>query len=128
MQMQQQIEKQKQNLFNNCKEILDNTDNNKINLNIINPENDINNIKLNFQLIEEKKKDNILSEYIMYVKKTEKMNEIFGKYLTKLQVKKEDNFIKKFTLNDNEISMTSTQTAEELKLKNDSKIIAIKNV
>ena len=53
----------------------------------------------------------------MYVKKTEKMNEIFEKYLTKLQVKKEDNYTKKFTLNNNEISMTSTQTAEELKLK-----------
>ena len=123
--MQQQMEKQKQD---NCNKVLEAMDNKNINLNIMNPENDKNNIKLNFQLIEEKKKDNILSECIMCVKKTEKMNEIFGKYLSKLQVKKEDNYIKKFTLNNNEISMTSTQTAEELKLKNDSKIIAIKNV
>ena len=128
MQMQQQMEKQKQNLVNNCNNILDSMGNNKINPNINNPENDKDNIKLNFHLIEEKKKDKILSESIMYVKKTDKMNEIFGKYLTKLQVKKEDNYIKKFTLGDNEISITSTQTAEELKLKNDSKIIAIKNV
>ena len=123
----QQLENQQQNRIKVCNEILDSMEKKAQNPNIKNPNNEEDNIKLNFQLIDEKKLNKIESETIMYMKKTEKMNEIFEKYLTKLQSKKEDNLIKKLIYKDNEISTTSTQTVEELNIKNDSKIKAIKN-
>ena len=125
----QQIENQQQNMLNNCNNILDSMEENKKNNennNLMNPFNDKNNIKLIFELVDEKKKDKVLYETTMYVTKTKKMNEIFEGYYSKWLKKKEDKFIKQFFFNDNEIPSTSTQTAEELNLKNDSKIKAIK--
>ena len=126
--MQQQQMEQRQNaLLQNCNDILNSvgqpTNNN------LSKEVDKNNIKIIFKLFEEGKEDenNSLSSLDMYINKTEKMNSIFVKYMTKLQKKKEDNYIKKFTFNGQEISMTSTQSAEELQLKNNSSIKVIKN-
>ena len=126
--MQQQQMEQRQNaLLQNCNDILNSvgqpTNNN------LSKEVDKNNIKIIFKLFEEGKEDenNSLSSLDMYINKTDKMDSIFVKYMTKLQKKKEDNYIKKFTFNGQEISMTSTQSAEELQLKNNSSIKVIKN-
>ena len=84
-----------------------------------------NNISINVFLVSESNQNDESSKLVMQITKDEKMNEIYKRYLGKLI--KNDNYIKKFIFNGNEISKTSTQTATELKFTNECKIKAIKN-
>ena len=128
LQYQQQ---QQQNLMNCMQTILNSQGNQSLNTASTNnqsnqqPETSDNNINIYFCLVDENNQDDESKRLLIQAKKDEKMNEILKKYYTKLL--SDENSIKKFIFNGNEIPKTSTQTANELKFTEGCKVKAIKN-
>jgi hypothetical protein len=128
LQYQQQ---QQQNLMNCMQTILNSQGNQSLNTASTNnqsnqqPETSDNNINIYFCLVDENNQDDESKRLLIQAKKDEKINEILKKYYTKLL--SDENSIKKFIFNGNEIPKTSTQTANELKFTEGCKVKAIKN-
>lgn len=128
-QSQQQIEYIKsQTLMNNMNIILNpqfNTQTNNAIPNINNSLENTENVNITFIMVDEKSPDVEINKLVMQVKKSEKMNQIFKNYISKLQ--KTDSFIKKYIFNGNEIPITSSQTAGEINASNEWNIKAVKD-
>ena len=128
-QSQQQIEYIKsQTLMNNMNIILNpqfNTQTNNAIPNINNSLENTENVNITFIMVDEKSPDVEINKLVMQVKKSEKMNQIFKNYISKLL--KTESFIKKFIFNGNEIPITSSQTAGEINASNEWEIKAVKD-
>ena len=93
-----------------------------------NPESikiDSNNINIIFIIVSEDDPENEINRLVMQIKTEEKVNEIFIRYLSKID-KKED-AIKKYIYNGNEISKDSSQSAHEANFTHNCIIKAIKS-
>ena len=132
IQQQQFLQYQQQLNLRNCMQtILNSQGNQSLNTASTNnqsnqqPETSDNNINIYFCLVDENNQDDESKRLLIQAKKDDKMNEILKKYYTKLL--SDENSIKKFIFNGNEIPKTSTQTANELKFTEGCKVKAIKN-
>ena len=120
--LQQQMQQQNQilNSMNNNSETKNSANSSN------NDNNDGNNIIVKFIIVTENNQSDKSNKIDMFIKKEEKMNEIYKRLLTKL-ITEDQNYIKKIMFQGNEIPKTSTQNAGELNFTNGCEVLAIKN-
>ena len=115
MNLQMQMNQWKINNFNN----------NEGQNQLLNNNSNINKIQLTFEIVSEEDLNKSIGIIKMQIVKTDKVNEIIDRFFFKLQ--KDENTIKKFVLNGNEITRTSTKTASEVNFIDGCIIKAIKD-